>query len=135
MTHPQSDRSPRYPEKVRKALRTLLGETGIDPATLSERRSVVDGITRVDKELMGETRSVESDDREVAKFALQEFLVEDELLNALMQLPECDRRRRLREEVRKRSRKPCPAGCEEGRFRLMDGWVRCEACHGQGWVV
>lgn len=135
MTYQQSDRSHRYANKTRKALKTLLGETGVDATTLVERRSVINGVTRVDKELMGETRSVESEDREVAKFTLQEFLAEDELIDYIMSMPESDRRRQRRIDDWKRAKKPCPAGCEEGRIQVMDGWMRCETCHGRGWVV
>lgn len=125
----------RYTNRVRQNLKTLLGDSAIDAATIMERRSVVDGVSRVEKELAGATRTLESDDREVVKHALQEMLAEDELIAELMRLPECDRRRRLREEAWKRSRKPCPAECDEGRIQVMDGWMRCETCHGRGWVI
>lgn len=125
----------RYPKRVRQNLKTLLGDTGVDAATLLERRSVIDGTTRVEKELAGESRTVESTDREVAKFALQEFLAEEELIAELMRLPENDRRHRQREFAWRTSKKPCPAGCDQGRIEVMDSWVRCEACHGRGWVI
>ena len=135
MSYRYSDRSHRHPGKVRKALKALLGETGVEAGTLVERRSVINGVTRVDKEILGETRSVKSEDREVAKFTLQEFLVEDELINYIMQMPENDRRRQQRITDWKSSKKPCPAECEEGRIQVMDGWIRCETCHGRGWVI
>jgi len=120
---------------IRASLRTLLAEASSLPVHISEQRTVEDGETRLDLACGGEKRSLVSRSPDVARFTLDQYLAEEDLVSTLMRLPESARRHRDREIAWKTAKKPCPNQCDEGRIQVMDTWMRCETCHGRGWVV
>ncbi len=120
-------------KSVMASLRELISDSS--PVYIREKRAVEDGKTRLDLACGEERRVIESESKDVAHFTLAQFLAEEDLISKLMKLPECDRRRRIREEEWKRSKKPCPNECDKGRIQAMDGWMRCQVCNGNGWVT